>query len=233
MIPIRDTAPRYRFPVINIGLILLNVYIFFYQLMLPPEQLYHFIYTYGTVPANLTGELIRFFEAEFSFSTLLAAAGPLITANFLHGGWFHLIGNMLYLWIFGDNIEGQLGHLQYLLLYLFMGAASQLVHIFSGPFSTAPLIGASGAIAGVLGAYFILFPRARILTLVPIGFFITFVHLPAVIFLALWFIMQLINASGTVMGAQAVAWWAHIGGFIVGMGIGILAKKKVRTEYQY
>ncbi|HOB28129.1 MAG TPA: rhomboid family intramembrane serine protease [Bacillota bacterium] len=235
MIPIRDTAPRYRFPIINIGLIFLNVYIFIQQLTLPPEQLYCFIYTYGTVPANLTGSLLSILDPGFSFSTFLAAAVPLVTANFLHGGWLHLIGNMLYLWIFGDNIEGTLGHLKYLLLYLFMGVASQLFHIFSDPFSTTPLVGASGAIAGVLGAYFILFPYARILTLVPIGFFITFVQMPAVIFLGFWFILQLLNTwmQGAAIGVQAVAWWAHIGGFIVGLAIGVLAKKRLVTKYRY
>ena len=129
MIPIRDTAPRHRFPAVNIALIVLNILIFFYQQMLPPEQLYSFIFTYGTVPANLTGSLSGILRPGFSSSALVAAAIPLVTANFLHGGWLHLIGNMLYLWIFGDNIEGRFGHLKYLLLYLFMGAASQLFHI--------------------------------------------------------------------------------------------------------
>jgi len=235
MIPIRDTAPRHRFPVVNIAFIVLNILIFFYQQMLPPEQLYSFIFTYGTVPANLTGSLLGILKPGFSSGALLAASIPLITANFLHGGWLHLLGNMLYLWIFGDNIEGKLGHLKYLLLYIFMGAASQLFHILSSPFSTTPLVGASGAIAGVLGAYFILFPHARILTLVPLGFFITFVHLPAVIFLGFWFILQLFNASlqGAAMGAQAVAWWAHIGGFLIGAGMGLLIRKKIYSQYPY
>ncbi|HPZ12221.1 MAG TPA: rhomboid family intramembrane serine protease [Bacillota bacterium] len=235
MIPIRDTAPRHRFPAVNIALIVLNILIFFYQQMLPPEQLYSFIFTYGTVPANLTGSLLGILKPGFSSGALLAASIPLITANFLHGGWLHLLGNMLYLWIFGDNIEGKLGHLKYLLLYIFMGAASQLFHILSSPFSTTPLVGASGAIAGVLGAYFILFPHARILTLVPLGFFITFVHLPAVIFLGFWFILQLFNASlqGAAMGAQAVAWWAHIGGFLIGAGMGLLIRKKIYSQYPY
>ncbi|HOA36171.1 MAG TPA: rhomboid family intramembrane serine protease [Bacillota bacterium] len=235
MIPIRDTAPRHRFPAVNIALIVLNILIFFYQQMLPPEQLYSFIFTYGTVPANLTGSLLGILKPGFSSGALLAASIPLITANFLHGGWLHLLGNMLYLWIFGDNIEGKLGHLKYLLLYIFMGAASQLFHILSSPFSTTPLVGASGAIAGVLGAYFILFPHARILTLVPLGFFITFVHLPAVIFLGFWFILQLFNTSlqGAAMGAQAVAWWAHIGGFLIGAGMGLLIRKKIYSQYPY
>ena len=235
MIPLRDTAPRYRFPIVNIGLILLNVLVFFHQLTLPPGQLHRFIYQFGSVPVNLTAGLFGLVEPGLPSSSLLAAAVPLVTANFLHGGWLHLIGNMLYLWIFGDNIEGLLGHLKYLLLYLFMGAASILFHIFSNPLSTTPLVGASGAIAGVLGAYFVLFPRSRILTLVPIFFFITFVHLPAVIFLGLWFILQLFNASlqGSAAGVQAVAWWAHIGGFIIGLVVGIITKKRLQTRYRY
>ncbi len=235
MIPLRDTAPRNRFPIINIGLILLNVLVFLHQSALPPEQLYRFIFKYGSIPANLTLNLSGILGPDFSFSALLAAALPLVTANFLHGGWLHLIGNMLYLWIFGDNIEGKVGHLQYLLLYLFMGASSQLFHLLSDPHSTVPLVGASGAIAGVLGAYFILYPRARILTLLPLGFFITFVHLPAMLFLGFWFLLQLLNASlqGAAIGVQSVAWWAHVGGFIVGLIIGIAAKKKTRAEYLY
>ncbi len=235
MIPIRDTAPRNCFPAINISLIVLNVIVFLYQQMLPPEQLYNFISTYGTIPANLIGSLMGIFRPGFSSEAIVTASTPLLTANFLHGGWLHLIGNMLYLWIFGDNIECRFGHLKYLLLYLFMGAASQLFHIFSSPFSTTPLVGASGAIAGILGAYFILFPQSRILTLLPLGFFITFVHLPAVLFLGFWFILQLINASlqGALAGVQAIAWWAHIGGFLVGVSVGILAKKRYGSDYRY
>ena len=235
MIPIKDTAPRERFPLINIALILLNVLVFLHQSALPPELHHRFVCAFGTIPAKLTAGLDAFLEPGPAAGALWAAALPLFTANFLHGGWLHLIGNMLYLWIFGDNIEGRLGHLKYLLLYLFMGAASQLFHVFSDPHSTIPLVGASGAIAGVLGAYFVLFPRARVLTLVPIFFFITFVRLPAVLFLGLWFILQLFNASlqGAAMGAQAVAWWAHVGGFLVGLAVGLLTKKKPRTEQRY
>lgn len=235
MIPLRDSAPRDCFPAVNISLIALNVIVFLYQLLLPPEQLYAFISTYGTIPANLTASIMGILDPGSSSPAILTASIPLVTANFLHGGWLHLIGNMLYLWIFGDNIECRFGHLKYLLLYLFMGAASQLFHIFSSPFSTTPLVGASGAIAGILGAYFVLFPQSRILTLLPLGFFITFVHLPAVVFLGFWFILQLLNASlqGAVTGVQAIAWWAHIGGFIVGLSMGILAKRRADPQYRY
>ena len=155
MIPIRDTAPRYRFPIINIGLIFLNVYIFIQQLTLPPEQLYCFIYTYGTVPANLTGSLLSILEPGFSFSTLLAAAVPLVTANFLHGGWLHLIGNMLYLWIFGDNIEVARPPEIPAALPLH-GRGQPAFSYLQRPFSTTP----SSAPAPIAGSwrYFILFP---------------------------------------------------------------------------
>ncbi|NLA10737.1 MAG: rhomboid family intramembrane serine protease [Firmicutes bacterium] len=234
MIPIRDTAPRYRFPFVNIGLILVNVLVFFHQMTLPPEQLYQFIYRYGSVPVNLTASLFGLFDPALPSASFLEAALPLFTANFLHGGWLHLIGNMLYLWIFGDNIEGMLGHLKYLVLYLLMGAASISFHIFSNPLSSTPLVGASGAIAGVLGAYFILYPRSRILTLVPLGCFFTFVHLPAMLFLGLWFLLQLFNVSlqGSAAGVQAVAWWAHIGGFIVGLTVGIITKLRLQGRYR-
>lgn len=170
-----------------------------------------------------------FVSTGFHWSVLWTALFPLITANFLHGGWLHLIGNMLYLWVFGDNIEGRLGHPGYLFTYLAMGAGSQLLHLISAPLSPVPLIGASGAIAGVLGAYFILYPHSRVLTLVPLGFFITLIRIPAVIFLALWFLLQLANVftAGIAPGMQQpVAWWAHIGGFIIGVTVGLKVKKK-------
>ena len=165
MIPLRDTAPAERFPLVNISLIFINVVVFIHQQMLGPEEIRQFIYTYGTVPAELTEGFRRFLQAGLQPQVLLSAAFPLVTANFLHGGPLHLIGNMIYLWVFGDNIEGSVGHLRFLLLYLLMGAGSQLFHIVFNPLSAIPLVGASGAIAGVLGAYFILYPRSRVLTL--------------------------------------------------------------------
>jgi membrane associated rhomboid family serine protease len=228
MIPIRDSAPRKRFPLVNIILIILNVLIFFFQQALDPAELQQFFHTYGTVPLELTQGLGRFIRLELPFPGLLGTALPLVTANFLHGGWLHLIGNMVYLWVFGDNVEGRLGHLQYLIIYLLMGAGGQLFHVLFNPHSPVPLVGASAAIAGVLGAYFILFPRSRVLTLVPLGFFITFIHIPAVIFLAFWFILQLFNAAfqGLAIDVQPVAWWAHVGGFALGIIVGIMAKNK-------
>ncbi len=160
MIPLRDTIPSKVFPVVNIAIIITNVLVFLYQQTLGPRELYRFILLYGTVPQEIT-ESMLFFLGSGSVQPALWPLFSLITANFLHGGWLHLIGNMIYLWVFGDNIEGRLGHLGYLLTYMAMGAGSQLLHLISAPLSTIPLIGASGAIAGVhweLTLFFILIP---------------------------------------------------------------------------
>ena len=179
MIPIRDTIPSNRLPVVNYVLIAANLGLFFYEIFLG-----------GNIP------------------------------TFLHGGWMHLLGNMLYLYIFGDNVEDTLGHGRYLLFYIACGAASFAVQIGFQPGSAVPNIGASGAIAGVLGAYFLLFPRARVVTLLPLFIFFTTIEIPAVVFLGLWFLLQFL--SGTVsLGRPAatggVAWWAHVGGFVAGV----------------
>ncbi len=228
MIPLKDSAPSRLFPAINILIIVANMLIFVFQQSLPSREAYHFILFFGTVPQEISTALHSFLFSGFQ-PVFLPALFPLISANFLHGSWLHLLGNMLYLWVFGDNIESRLGHVGYLLFYLFMGAGSQLIHILVSPFSTTPLIGASGAIAGVLGAYFILYPHSRVLTLVPLLFFVTFIRIPAVIFLALWFLLQLFNAAAAAgtAGVQQVAWWAHIGGFITGLVVGVVTKKRM------
>lgn len=185
-------------------LIVTNLVIFFYETSLG-RQFNSFITAYGVIPAYfLTGpatdQIIR-----------------LTTAMFLHGNWFHVLSNMLYLWIFGDNIEDRMGHFRYLVFYLVTGYIATIVHIFSDPDSMSPLIGASGAIAGVLGAYLVLFPRAKVLTLVFIFIFIQIIPIPAVVFLGIWFILQLLNGTAGLSGvAQGVAFWAHIGGFVAG-----------------
>ena len=235
MIPIRDTVPSRVFPIVNISIIAANVLIFLYQQSLGLRAEYNFVLFYGTVPQEVTEGFVRFLTTGFPLPVLLSAIFPLFTANFLHGGWLHLIGNMIYLWVFGDNIESRLGHLRYLFVYLLLGAGGQMAHIFFNAASPIPLVGASAAIAGVLGAYFILYPRSRVLTLVPLGFFITFVHIPAVIFLALWFGLQLLNAVASqslAMGVQPVAWWAHVGGFALGLALGLLIKKAGRMYRQ-
>ncbi len=234
MIPLRDNVITQRFPIMNVSLIFLNILVFLYQLMLPGEAAYHFVTQYGVIPVELTGGFTSFFSGNLEYTILIPGAIlSLFTATFLHGGWLHLIGNMIYLWVFGDSIEDRLGSLRYLGIYLSMGAMGSIFHVLFNPLSSTPLIGASGAIAGVLGCYLLLYPRASILTLVPIGFFITFIHIPAILFLGIWFLLQLFNALGTQAvgaGAQSVAWWAHVGGFLVGliMVIFLRAQQKIR-----
>jgi len=210
MIPLKDTIPARRFPLVNVALIGLNVLVFLFESLLSPQQLEQFIRTWGLVPVGFWqgGGLARFL--------------PLFTSMFLHGGWWHLISNMLALYIFGDNVEDRLGPVRYLLFYLFGGLIASGAHLLAYRGSTLPTVGASGAIAGVLGAYLVLYPMARVITLVPIFYFIRIVEIPAIIYLGFWFISQLFNgflalASTDVFQSGGVAWWAHIGGFIFGL----------------
>jgi membrane associated rhomboid family serine protease len=170
-------------------------------------ELQLFVISYGLIPARLGAEL---------GAGVMAGVLPLVTYQFLHGGWLHLIGNMLYLWVFGDNIEDRVGHFRYLVFYLLVGVLAGLVQVFFRPGSVVPVIGASGAVAGVLGAYLVSCPRARVLALVPIFFWVP-VELPATIFLGFWFILQLFSGAASIGAEVAVAWWAHIGGFVAGM----------------
>lgn len=210
MIPLRDTVQAKNYPVVNNTLIGLNVLIYLYQLA-QGAGLDKFIYIYGLVPARYSVPQIgAYFTASqqiFSFLSFM----------FLHGGFWHLLGNMWSLYIFGDNVEDRLGHFHYLLFYLICGIASGVSHLLLNMNSNVPTIGASGAIAGVMGAYFILHPRARILTLIPIFFIPYFLEIPAYLFLGLWFVLQFISAAGSHAQAGGVAWWAHIGGFVFGI----------------
>jgi membrane associated rhomboid family serine protease len=195
---------------VNYGLIALNGAVFLYQLGLG-DRLTEFVYTYAVIP----------FRFVHVFPRHPAELLTPLSAMFLHGGWMHLLGNMLYLYIFGDNVEGTLGRGRYLLFYLACGALSFLAQIAFQSNSMVPNIGASGAIAGVLGAYFLLFPKARILTLLPLFFFFPVVEIPAFFFLGIWFLLQFMSGAATIGQTSAltggVAWWAHIGGFLAGM----------------
>ena len=209
MIPIRDTIRSYNFPVINWSIIVLNSLVFLYQLILPPAALQSFIRTFGMVPSHIS------LANPASFATLF-------TNMFLHGGWFHIISNMWVLYIFGDNVEDRMGSGRYLVFYLLSGLAANLLQLFFSPGSNVPTIGASGAIAGVLGGYFLLFPRARVITLILLFIFPWFVEIPAVIFLGFWFVTQLfsgLSSLGTAAGMEmgGIAWWAHVGGFVFGL----------------
>ena len=209
MIPLRDTIRANNYPVVNNAIIGINVLVFIFQFTLG-AGLDRFIYIYGLVPARYSiPQISAYFSAPhqvFSFVSFM----------FLHGGFWHLLGNMWSLYIFGDNVEDRLGHLRYLIFYMICGVASGLSHLVLNFNSNVPTIGASGAIAGVMGAYFILHPRARILTLIPIFFIPYFLEIPAYFFLGFWFLLQFINAAGSSGQAGGVAWWAHIGGFVFG-----------------
>lgn len=218
MIPLRDSVRSRRRPLVTLALIAANVYVFLQELALPEPALMELFYRYGVVPARVgtPGEVLGHLVAG-RVDRLL----PLVTATFLHGGWLHLGGNMLYLWVFADNVEDRLGRLRFLLFYLLAGVLANYAQVLVAPSSTVPLVGASGAVAGVLGAYFVTFPRARVLALVPLGLFLTVTEVPAVIFLFLWFGLQLLSgvASLGVPAAGGVAWWAHVGGFVVGAAL--------------
>ena len=209
MIPLRDSTRSRTFPIVNVSLIVINFIVFFKEISLSNQALNQLTFTYGLIPAHVASQLA-------AGAPLLSLATPFITAMFLHANWLHIIGNMLYLWIFGDNVEDRVGHLPYLFLYLLVGVAGSIVYCLASPASQVPIIGASGAIAGILGAYFVLYPKAKVLTLLPLFFFITLVEIPAVWFLLLWFGMQVLNGFTTSLDADSVAWWAHIGGFVAG-----------------
>jgi membrane associated rhomboid family serine protease len=209
MIPLSDVIPSRTTPVITVGLILVNAVVFLYQLMLPERALQLFVAHYALVPA------------WFSVPALF-------TSQFLHGGWLHILSNMLYLWIFGDNVEDRLGHVPFLIFYLGAGAVAAVLQTLFNPFSSVPMVGASGAIAGVMGAYFVLYPQSRVLTLIFLFLFIDIVEIPAIFFLGIWFVMQLLSGVGSLGVSNAtgggVAFWAHVGGFVAGLLIGLVLR---------
>lgn len=220
MIPLKDDVPSYTFPFVTIAIIVVNIIVFIYELTLGMGEVENFIYRTAAIPYEIT-HLV-----DIKPRSIVPPPFTLLTAMFVHGGLLHLAGNMLFLWIFGDNVEDTLGHFRYLLFYLVSGVIASFAHIALEPASMMPMIGASGAIAGVLGAYFLLFPRAQVLTLVFLIFFVTVVRIPAVVFLGFWFLFQILS-SGYGGG---IAWYAHIGGFIAGAaGILILNPKKRRA----
>lgn len=216
-LPLRDENPSGRFPFVNIGLVLANIVVFVYELSLSPHLLRSFELSNAVVPGRISAWLS-------GYGTFEGALLPLVTSMFLHAGFAHILGNMLFLWIFGDNVEANFGHLPYLVFYLLCGIGSGLVHIAFNFHSHVPALGASGAISGVMGAYIVLEPRNRILSL----FFIFLIRVPAVVVLGLWFAMQFlsgISSIGTVMNG-GVAVWAHIGGFLLGVAVASAAKRR-------
>jgi membrane associated rhomboid family serine protease len=220
VIPLRDKNPSYTFPIINYLLIAANVVAFFYELSLGP-RLDNFIINYGLVPQE-------YFHAVAHHTHLITRYFPFFTSMFLHGGWMHIIGNMWFLFIFGDNVEDKLGHGNYLAFYLLSGLAAAVVQLLSSVGSPVPTIGASGAISGVLGAYLVMFPKAKISTLIPIFFFIDIIDISAFLFIGFWFLMQFVSGLQTVGidTSGGIAWWAHIGGFIAGILMVPVFKKR-------
>ncbi|HEY2569629.1 MAG TPA: rhomboid family intramembrane serine protease [Candidatus Udaeobacter sp.] len=215
MFPIQDSVPRRSVPVVTRALILINALVFFFELMLPRHGVEQIFYLFGIVPARLThpdwAAYVGF--PAHSYWTLL-------THQFLHGGWLHIIVNMWTLWIFGDNVEDRMGPLRFAIFYLTCGVLAGITQVLANPDSTVPSVGASGAIAGVLGAYVLLFPTARLIVMFPIFFFPLFFDVPALLYLVLWFLIQLFSGAAALAGPQEVggiAFWAHIGGFVSGM----------------
>jgi membrane associated rhomboid family serine protease len=210
MIPLRDAIRSRNFPAVNFIIIGLNIIVFLWQLAQGPH-LKETLYLYGIVPLRYSDPTL---SSQF---TTLQQYLPFLTSMFLHGGFLHIIMNMWFLYIFGDNIEDRLGHLRYLVFYLLCGVAAGLVHLLTNWSSDIPTIGASGAISGVMGAYLLLYPGSKILTLIPIFFFFQFVEIPAFIFLGFWLFMQLFSAGLTPRNIGGIAFWAHIGGFVAGL----------------
>jgi membrane associated rhomboid family serine protease len=234
VIPLRDDVPARSLPFVTVSLIGLNVVVFLYQVSLGLENERRaaeaFVLEFGAIPCRLSGAC----AAPLEFPSPLATV---FTSMFMHGGFLHIAGNMLYLWIFGNNVEDTLGHGRFLLFYLLAGMAAALGQTAVNPTSSIPMIGASGAVSGVLGAYLLLFPYASILTLVMVGFFIRFIRVPAIIVLGFWIVLQLINGyitySATVMGRPeggGVAWFAHIGGFLAGMVLLFLLRPRRKAR---
>lgn len=212
MIPIRDTTPTQNVPVVNNVFIAINVMVFLVQLLYGSgTEFQRLIYTYGLVPARFT---LPGWDASVSG---ISNSLTFVSFMFMHGGFLHLLGNMWSLYIFGDNVEDRLGPLRYTLFYMLCGITSGVTHLALNAHSTAPTIGASGAVAGVMGAYFILHPKSKILTLIPIIIIPWFIEIPAYVFLGIWFLLQLFNAGASYGAGTGIAWWAHIGGFLGGI----------------
>ena len=234
VIPLRDDNPTSRFPVLTVLLIAANIFIFAFVQPHSDTALNRFDYEYAAIPCELVqGKPASVVEINNGVCNSRLATPPafphknvylaVLVSMFLHGSWLHVLGNMLFLWIFGDNVEDALGHLNFLVCYLAFGAVAGLAQFFMNPLSTIPNLGASGAIAGVLGFYLVLYPAARVLTLFPLLILFWFFRVPAIIFLAFWFFLQTLSGVATLQQHTegGVAYWAHIGGFVVGLGLGI------------
>jgi len=217
LFPLKDTNPSIKLPVVTWGLIALNLAVYIYQISLGAEGAYRLHVLYGLVPARVL--------SCFECATLYERFSPLLSHMFLHGSLWHIISNMYFLFIFGDNVEDKLGHVKFLLFYILFGLGAGMGQMIFNLGSAVPMIGASGAVAGVMGAYLIFFPKAKIKTLIFIIIFISIIDIPAVVFLLIWFLLQFYNGV-SVSGTAGVAWWAHVGGFVVGVLIAISYRKR-------
>lgn len=216
MIPLHDDNPTEINPLVTIALIVACSLVFLYQASLPDKVGESFVFQYGAIPASIFGHEAAFPEDSVGFPLTLT----LLTSMFLHGGWMHLIGNMLYLWIFGNNIEDVMGHVKFVIFYVVCGLVAAMSHALTDPSSAVPMVGASGAISGVLGAYLLLFPRAQVMVLIPLGIFTRTMYVPAGFVLGFWFVLQLLSGGMSLgQGGGGVAWFAHVGGFIAGMAL--------------
>jgi membrane associated rhomboid family serine protease len=217
VIPLKDSNPTDRFPLITVAFMILNILVFLYQVSLGDDAIEAFVGAFSLVPARL-----------FHASSLLPGPVPvgitIVTSQFLHGGLLHLVGNMLYLWIFGNNVEDAMGRCRFIVFYLLCGVMASMAHALMNAQSNIPMIGASGAISGILGAYVLLYPKARVLTLFTLGFFVRMIEVPAIMVLGFWFVFQFLNAL-VAQGAGGVAWYAHIGGFLAGSVLIIVFKR--------
>ena len=217
MIPLRDIVPSRTRPYVTVTIIVLNAAAFLFEISLPPAARQQLIQSYGLIPATFAWPAV-------------------FTSMFLHAGWLHIGGNMLYLWIFGDNVEDQVGHGRFIIFYLLCGTVAALAQTFSDPMSPVPTIGASGAIAGVMGAYIVLYPKSRVLTLIPLFVFWEIIEIPAVFFLGFWFLLQVFSAGTVTSGTQqggGVAFWAHIAGFLTGIAAVLIFRRPERERVEW
>jgi membrane associated rhomboid family serine protease len=217
VIPLRDVIPSRTTPFVTVTIIILNAIVFLYQVTLPEPLQKQFVLSFALIPA------------DFSWLNVF-------TSMFMHGGWMHILGNMLYLWIFGDNVEDRFGHGRFIVFYLLCGMAAAFAQTAVNLDSNIPMVGASGAIAGVLGAYLIMFPQSRVLTLIPLFIIWEIVEIPAVIVLGIWFVLQLLSGVGSLASAETgggVAFWAHIAGFVCGMALVPLFRRSERQSVEW
>jgi membrane associated rhomboid family serine protease len=237
MFPIGDSIPRRNPPITTWLLIILNSLVFVFEIGMSPERLHRLFYLFGLVPARITHP-----SWPLWVGFPINAYWPLLTCMFVHGNWLHIIGNMWALWIFGDNVEDRMGPVRFLFFYLLCGLAAGMVHVFTNPDSTLPTVGASGAIAGVMGAYFVLFPYARVIVVIPLLFIPLFFEMPAVLFLGMWALTQFFSGTLAIAAGsyvRGIAWWAHVGGFFSGVLLQFLFvprkgayRRPFRDEYQ-